>query len=403
MKHLLDKNVFITLVTTGGGARAQGLLWDTPGASSFLSSSSFPYAQEESEAFVGRSLSKLACRETAMLLAMAAFMRSCETLELRMRRLETSPPIDEEKAAQLLKLGARQPIGVALTSVVATSREHRGEHRIHAAAITPNQAFTVDLVIPKGVGAEDRLADGALCDSIAIDMINCAVGHGIGSKRAWQPDGVLRDLDDQTLKYWLLQNPYFSAGGQWLPAINGNQYNLVPVTANPLHEGHVGMAQRVEERTGIRSIFLITTRAPPSNGVYKKPEPTTQEVLRRVAMVQASNRLYGAERGVYLSQRTLFVSIAEQHGGGLVVGADALQRALDPQWLGGAEATRAQFLRLKDFGAYFLVFDRPPITGEQVVNDAVQLFGARDAWTLIRPVKGTWATSSTDLRKLRGW
>jgi hypothetical protein len=412
---LLGKKILITLATTGGGARTQGLLWDPPGASAFLGGARFTYATEESDELVGFQLDKYASPEAAMHLAMACYARSCETLELRMRRRETdyanarsftamtdtpATELDWMIAEDIAKLGAVMPIGVGLAAHVAS----RYSPRLHVVVVTPTTCQISTVELPGGASEQERAVNGAICDTAALNAILVAVGEQQvleGHGRILEP----QDVPQEKLRELILQRPYFAASGQRLEHVStGSSYNLVPVTANPLHEGHVGMAEAVEARTGVRSVFVLTACAPPSNGTYEKPAPTAQDLLRRVAMVRASNRLYGAERGVYLSSTALFVDMAKQHlGSAIVVGADALQRALDPQWLGSVEATLVAFNWARSCGTIFYTFDRDPVFAEDVRSQAVQMFGQRMALGFIKPIPASWPISSTALRELRGW
>jgi hypothetical protein len=409
---LLKHNILITLATTGGGARAQGLLWDPPGASRYLSGGRFTYATEESDELVGFTLDKYASEEAAMQLAMACYAKSCETLELRMRRREadyaaaqaaptdSSHEMDWMIAEDIAKLGACTPIGIGLTAHVAS----KYTPRVHIVIITPDKAQVTTLALAGGSSEQERTINGAICDTAVLNALFAVLGE----QHVFEGHGLViepQDVSPEKLRDMLLQRPYFAASGQRMEHVStGSTYNLVPVTANPLHEGHVGMAEAVEARTGVRSIFVLTSCAPPSSSTYQKPGPSAQDLLRRVAMVRASNRLYGAERGVFLSNTALFVDMAKQHvGSDIVVGADALKRAFDPQWLGGVEPTVVAFMKARGLGTTFFVFDRDPVTGEEVRAQAVALFGQRMGLGFVKPIARSWTISSTELRKLRGW
>lgn len=415
--QLLEKNVLITTVATGGGAGVADQLWKVPGISKVLNGCHFPYSTEETDSFLGFKPEKYTGRDTTTQLAMAAYMRSCETLELRMRRLEEALAKniggmgEDLQRKYLLELGACQPIGVACMASVTSNRPHRGPHTITVAVVTNDRVFSSTVEINKEYGnrehdgwACDSMIRNAIYDAVGLPQNPCCVGVPVSGDYTQDPDSrcwTIVPVDGTyNARLLFMVRPYFSASGQCMMAIPPHTgYNIVPVTGNPLHEGHEGMAETMEGRTGERSVFLVS-----AGNAGHKPPPSVQDMLRRAAMVRASNRLHSASRDIFFSHSALFVDMANYHvGSAIAVGADAFDRALDPKWLGSEEATRINFMKVRATGTTFYIFDRHPMLADDVIAKAAKLFGQRMAFGFCKAVRTSWPVSSTDIRKGRGW
>lgn len=422
---LKAQNVHISVAATGGGARIQGLLWDLPGASSFLGSSFFSYPPEETENLTGIQLKSFSSPEAALHMAMAMYAKSCEILETRMRRLERNLSSGETaEVTELLHFIAEtKPIGLALTASVASERIHRGDHRMHIAVVTSTSIELTSLVLPKAAGQEARDHDGELCDLAALNALahalhlnqipmlrvarlvgDCAPSVSLqGAPYGLTPQAV----GEEKARELFMQFPYFAPTGRRLDFIpTYTPFNFVPVTGRPLHEGHEGMARVLEEYTNRRSIFLVATSVPP--GHPKKP-PTVQDMLTRVGMVRTSNVLNQAERGIYFSRSCLFIDMVREHTAsfpvGVAVGADAFLRAIDPKWYPSSEAMVSMFSEIAKRGMFY-VFDRKQedkvLTSDVVFAETAKVLGERLTLDLVRPLRGRWDISSTAIRQGRG-
>lgn len=377
---LFEQNILVTTISTGAGAGAQNMLWQIPGASKIFNGSLFPYSREEVDQLLGFSLEKYTSEEAAISLACIAFMRSCETLELRMRNLALDDP-------KLKTLGQQKPIGIGLTATVASNYKHRGSHQIFVAAVTEDTVICEAFPIPKGVGVEQRIFDGSECDKIMINALYAAI-----NLEQIYPYHQLRPHTG-AVKNFLFVKPYFSVNGQRGDGIS-NLVNLFPVTANPLHEGHEGMALESECQSGRPTVYVLTAN---EHNVHK---PTSlQTILRRIAMIKASNRLTGQNRGVFITDKTLFVDILQdnpaQH---IILGEDAFLRAMDPKWLGGKEETRKRFDQVLYQNCLFRVFTRN--NGSEAIRQAAQPIISDPLAVRIYPYNKS--ISSTEIRQHRG-
>lgn len=418
LAELKNRPVYIYAQTTGGGAGLQRLLWSPPGASAVLAGCRFTYATEDTDEFVGFSLEggySYSSREAAIHMAMASYLRACSTREYRMRRFEQKEATSDDKFSYIIgDAYNRRPIGLGLTANVASSKEHRGSHRVHAAVMTPEGLSYVGIVIPKGAGEAAREHDGEVCDLIGLNLLLIAAGlpqvavrgeverdeeMGIYTIQAGRAGFRLatEKVTENELRKMFFERPVFMASGRRCGAgvLKLHPYNLNPITANPLHEAHEEHANIVEAMTGQRSAYLIS-----ATGRTGKNTPTVAQCLERVGMVLASNRLLGRERPVLVSENlALYVEMAEAYpGAGIILGADATMRILDRRWYpNGLGEVLEDFRRC---GTKFYVFGR--LVGGVFMSAKEAVAKAPEEWRpMFVPCNGTWDVSSTEIRERR--
>lgn len=292
-------NVNIHLVTTGGGAGFQNDLWSEPGSSAYLSGASFPYSPEEQEEFLGFMPEHFSSEENAIDLACAAYMKA-------------------------YKFGGKNPVGLAIAASVASEKEHRGEHRIYGAMVTNDKVLTVHHTLVKSVGRCQRIRDGIDCDATAffalldgLDIAVCDTGKP-----------KYKDATSLAKERFFLR-PYFTANGKRLAKVpsvktNGDYRHdplvLMPGAFNPPHEGHFGAAEHVLQEYGKETIFEVTAEPPHKDWL------TVQELLQRAKLLQGHHRIFTRKEPYYIDKARAFP------GMGLVLGADAMIRIMDPKW-----------------------------------------------------------------------
>ncbi|MFI5301141.1 MAG: hypothetical protein ACHREM_23905, partial [Polyangiales bacterium] len=227
IEALRDARTRVYVVATGAGAGVQQALWSVPGCSSFLVGAQFPYEAAETEAFLGFAPDHFASEETAIDLATAAYLRA----------------IDPNAASA-------RAIGVAVTASVATLEAHRGAHRAHLAVVIGAQALGRTLVLPKGVGSEQRAKDGASVDAATLDALFVAAGVREGSLEDWSARA--RDR--------FFARPYWTTDGRRrserdLP----ESAALFPGAFDPPHEGHFAIA---DAAGAARAVFALCATPP---------------------------------------------------------------------------------------------------------------------------------------------
>ena len=270
----------IYVIATGAGSTIQQKLWETPGASAYFVGAQFPYAQEATSEVLGFTPDRFVSPETAMALAHKAYYHA---------------------------LVANRPgpaVGLGMTCSVTSLKEHRGEHRIIAALVTDQLCIYEELPLPKGTGPVTRLNDDYTAMYTAIAFLETALGY--------RPSAKLDVVDGQALS----RKVWFGKGTQYQP----HECPLfVPGAFNPFHQGHVNLMLAAQKASGREPILSITANPP------HKAHLTVPEMIAKVRQLK--------DYPVYFNQDPLFIDQARRFPGcSFAIGADALDRMLDPKW-----------------------------------------------------------------------
>jgi nicotinamide mononucleotide (NMN) deamidase PncC len=338
----------IYLACTGAGAGAQAEIWKTPGCSAYLAGAVFPYAQDQLQEFLGFAPESACSPDTALELAMAAYQRAW--------------------------LPGSDAIGVGLTAVVASTHEHRGEHRIHGAAMTSEVVWACSSILEKATGIEARRRDGQRADQMVQALLTCA-----REPAARQAVGV-QDQSGRARKLFFA-HPVFTETATRSPLADLGAGAIFPGAFNPPHAGHLGAASACVEA----AIFAITTDPP------HKPPLTLADLLQRAKLLRG-------HRCVFTEGDALYVDKARRFPGRtILIGADALERMLDERWGTPVQPMLREFV---DLGTRFLVFGRA-IDGHfmtaQSVLETAQV--PQELRALFRELDGRWDVSSTEARR----
>jgi len=310
---------------TGAGAGLQNIIWSVPGISNFFVGARMPYDTEETAELLGFTPDKFVSADTAIDLAMTAYMKAWAP--------------------------GRKAVGLGLTCSVASTREHRGDHRVIAAVFGDDSCWVASVVIPKGVGAEQRHKDGELSDHIAQELLAFFVGPNPGCLDFLAPgcEITLCEASDLARKR-LFAHPLFWADGTRAPVseLDPTKAIIFAANLNPPHPGHFGAAeasaQVVARKMGqARKVVFATTATHPT-----KPALTTAECLQRARLMKGRSLLITEGDGLYIEKARKFP------GAVFAMGADAALRLVDPQW-GPVKEHLAEFKRL---GTRFMVSHR---------------------------------------------
>jgi hypothetical protein len=374
----------VYVYASGAGAGIQKKIWETPGCSSILVGSGFPYDMDETANVLGFVPDKFVSEDAAMQLAMAAYMKACRS--------------------------DRLAIGIGMTCSVASTREHRGDHRIIVSSFSDLECLSFSVTIPKGVGLHQRLVDGLLADELGLAALSRAAGFnpesiGYRSKSVASTGGYLGHADTlleynpenttEKAKALILQNPLFCKDGtrdvsRASEYLDTDHVIFYPGSFNPLHIGHVNgsdmMRMAAAKKFGeLREIVFCTT----VNPSHKEPLSPAQ-MLRRATQIKNRNFLL-------TENDPLFVDKAEKYPGGWFgIGTDALISMLDPKWGVSTEDVllKLNWHKIKMFVLGRLV-DGNFMTLSDVMNKIPILKQFED---LFVEVPGRWDISSTELR-----
>lgn len=358
LDYILDYKARVYLVSTGAGAGFQGHLWNVPGISSLLVGAAFPYAPDDTDDFLGFSPENYCCKETAIDLAMKAFYKA-------------------------YKLGESPTIGIGLTASVASTRIHRGNHRVFGAYISEKSCNIYEIILEKGSGKQQRIVDGIICDKFLELILRKAlnINEPTDLFDRFTPYNTIENANELALNRFF-KYPFFGKDGsrkQYLPRNDSTNLALFPGSFNPPHEGHFGIADLYEKIQG-PVIFNIQTKPPHKESI------SIQSMLKRAKCLKGREILFSNDLSLYIDKSNRFP------GTGMIVGVDTLIRLLDPKWGPNVDELINTFSKNK---TTFYVVDRI-IDGKLV---SVWDLNIPDRMCYVRLV-GEWDVSSTELRKL---
>ncbi|MBX3013578.1 MAG: hypothetical protein KF832_18805 [Caldilineaceae bacterium] len=315
----------LVLVFAGAGHSALQQLLDVAGASRTLLEALVPYSQAAFADFLACQPEQYVAASTARLLAGRAYTRA--------RQLTT----------------AEQPcFGIACTASIATDRPKRGEHRAHVARWQPEGVVQYDLLLDKG--ARSRTAEEQLVSQLILQAI--AEGCNLSAT----PVLTLLPGDQLAVeRYTYIPAAQALTAGQshrlgitadGLP-VNGVPPVLLSGAFNPLHEGHLGMAQAAETLLGQPVAFELA-----AINVDKPPLPVA-EILARISQFAGRYTVLASDAPTYLEKARLYP------GTTFVVGYDTAVRIFAPRYYANREEQMvAALAAIEALGCRFLVAGR---------------------------------------------
>lgn len=339
--HSSGKHLVLSI--TGGGSGAIAALLEVPGASATVLEAVVPYAATALDEWLGGPVDHYCSERTARAMAMAAFERA--------RRLSDADP-------HLLR-------GIGATASLASTRPKRGRHRIHVAWQSTEVTTVATCELPKG----ERTRAGE--EHIATQLIVSAVAEACGIEPPVLDETICDSVDrrqQQARQPWtelLLGRRTHVAITEHGTEVNEGSTDfkqatpkiLFPGAFNPLHAGHVRMAEVASERCGGPVTFELSIA-----NVDKPP----------LDFIEISDRLQPLSgRRVLLTRAPTFVEKARLVPGCVfVVGIDTIERIGEPRYYGGDVALRdAAIDTIARLGCRFLVFGRSTDKGFRTLSD----------------------------------
>lgn len=328
------------LAITGGGSGAIGELLRIPGGSRLLVEAQVPYDTQALATFLGFAPAQASSADTAIAMARAA--------RNRVAKLVPSEP---------------EAVGLGATAALASDRPRKGEHRFHIAFANSAGVAHCTGVLAKG--RRDRAAEENLVTHAIVLWLAKACGVSAPSPRSLLDADehfaelvvATTDSIEQLLAGHVNRVTAQPDGQLTLSAPRPSV--LLPGSFNPVHDGHLTLAQVAEEIRQQPLAYEISVTN------VDKPPLAGETVKNRLAQFAWRSPVELTRAPTFLEKSRLFPKTT------FVIGADTAERLIAPQYYGDDEDQ--MLIALEEIGrsgASFLVAVRVIPSG--------RLLGLRD-------------------------
>jgi len=363
------------LAITGGGSGAVGELLRVPGGSRLLIEAQVPYDEMALAAFLGFAPAQACSSDTAIAMAQSA----------------------RGRAARLVPAGT-DLVGLGATAALVSDRPRRGEHRFHIAFASSAGIAHCTCVLAKG--RRDRAAEEDLVSRAIVLWLARACGIAARSPQSLidadehyaetvVAAGEAVDTIDQLLAGELDRLTVQPDGQMMLSAPQPSV--LFPGSFNPVHEGHVLLAQLAEELRQQPLAFEISVTN------VDKPPLAGEMVRGRLGQFAWKSPVELTRAPTFLEKSRLFPKTT------FVIGADTAARLVAPKYYGDDEVRmHAALEEIATSGASFLVAVRIDAAGRvRALSDIPMPRRYADLFSEIPEHRFRVDTSSSELRARR--
>ncbi len=327
VRQLHQTDINLVYVCAGAGTGAMNALFSVPGASNTVLECLVPYNHPSFDQFLGRKPEKYVSERSALQLAGRALTR-----------------------AQLLTESNVKLIGVACTGAIVTTKEKRGKHRAYIATWNENRVVSCYVELDKG--ARNRIEEESFVSKLVLNQI--AIAADLPQRlpvEMLDGDSIREscyDIAASAEKLYAGEIPYFGVHdfGR-IRYQDANPQVLLSGSFNPLHDGHISLADAASNYLGKPVAFELSAHN------VDKPALPHKTALARLAQFAGHYPIYLTSAPTFVEKSRLFPNTT------FVIGFDTAARILMPRYYQeNVELMLIALAELKTQGATFLVAPR---------------------------------------------
>lgn len=222
-------------------------------------------------------------------------------------------------------------VGLGCTASLATDHVKRGEHRAHIAVWQAGGLVVQTLILTKGVrtrAAEEQLYSRLLLNALA-DASGVRLGLALDLDLQRDEEVITKRYDYLSMAHSLRQKKidffalYDHGEIRTQPAMDGQEVHpqtLLSGSFNPLHDGHLGMADSAAKWLKRPVAFELSTAN------VDKPSLPATVVVNRIAQFAGAHPIYVSNAPTYLEKARLYP------GATFIVGTDTAERLFQPKY-----------------------------------------------------------------------
>lgn len=356
--------------TTGGGVSLLADLLGEPGASNTVLQASVPYAEAALADCLGGLPDQACSADTARALAMAGWQRA--------QALTKHDKANARTAVENL-------FGFGCTAALATNRPKRGGHRAYLAVQTLHTTASAHIEFDKGKdGMGDREAEEAQLTALAWQLLERVLDVHLSAPAVADTSTINNLLSNATPAWSRLLSGQSVVEG--IPTTQQRPKALLSGSFNPLHQGHLAMAEHAAKALGTKVAFevCIDNVDKPALGYFDLEQRCEQF----------------SDRQLWLTRAPTFVQKAREFPGStFVLGIDTLVRIGMPRYYESSTAMHAAFAEMQTLGNHFLVFGRAAADSFVTLTNSQVPEALRALCTGVSETDFRIDVSSSELRK----